>query len=144
VIAPKAGSVIRYAYLWADKARRGGTEGSKDRPVLVIAIAVLDIDGASNIVVLAVTHARPIKPGDAVELPRAVKRELGLDDARSWIVTTEANAFRWPGPDIRPIPGREIATSIYGRIPPALLKRVAQSYIANIRAGRARAVSRTD
>lgn len=109
-----------------------------------MAVAVLDTDGASNVIVLAVTHTRPVKPGDAVELPRAIKRELGLDAAPSWIVTTEANAFRWPGPDIRPIPGREIATSIYGRIPPALLKRVAQSYIANMRAGRARVVPRTE
>ncbi|HEY1836164.1 MAG TPA: hypothetical protein VGG36_00780 [Rhizomicrobium sp.] len=72
-----------------------------------------------------------------------MKRQLGLDAARSWIVTTEANAFRWPGPDIRAIPGQEIATSIYGRISPALLQRVAQSYVDNMRAGRARVVPRS-
>lgn len=32
-------------------------------------------------------------------------------------VTTEANAFIWPGPDIRPVPGRTPTTMIYGRVP---------------------------
>ncbi len=39
--APEPGSVIRYAYLWADEQRRGREEGRKDRPVLVLAVSVV-------------------------------------------------------------------------------------------------------
>jgi hypothetical protein len=38
-----------------------------------------------------------------VEVPLRVARHLGLDEERSWIVTTELNVFVWPGPDLRPI-----------------------------------------
>lgn len=142
--APGFGSVIRYAYLWADEAERGQPEGLKDRPALVIAVAVVDTDGRSTIMVLAVTHSPPVDPFDAVELPREVKRQLGLDASPSWVVTTEANAFRWPGPDIRNISDREPTTAIYGRIPAPLLSRIARSYLDNRKSGRGRIVHRTD
>jgi hypothetical protein len=34
-----------------------------------------------------------------------VKRHLGLDGERSWIVLDEINDFIWPGHDLRPVPG---------------------------------------
>lgn len=43
----------------------------------------------------------------------AVRRDLGLSGDRSWINITEWNRFAWPGYDIRPVPGRELAVS-YG------------------------------
>jgi len=43
--------------------------------------------------VLAITHTPPQRESDAVVLPAAVKRRLGLDDTPPWIVTDEANAF---------------------------------------------------
>jgi hypothetical protein len=101
---PEPGSVIRYAYLWADEHARGREEARKERPTLVLALAVRNEGGQTEALVLAVTHTRPEHAGDAVALPPAVKRRLKLDDESSWIVTTEANAFTWPGPDVRPIP----------------------------------------
>lgn len=63
-----------------------------------------------------ITHHPPQRTTDTVVLPAAVKRRLGLDDNTSWIVTTEANAFAWPGPDVRPIRGRNPTAVIYGPI----------------------------
>ncbi len=76
--------------------------------------------------------------------PRDAKRRIGLDDAPAWIVTTEANAFIWPGPDVRPVLGRVPTTVVYGRIPDALLQRVARSYLLNRQKQRSRLVSRTE
>jgi hypothetical protein len=95
---------MRYAYLWAEEHRRGREEARKDRPVLVLALSVVTHDGAIEVFVLPITHTPPEAASDAVAIPPDVKRALRLDEQPSWIVTTEANAFVWPGPDIRPVP----------------------------------------
>jgi hypothetical protein len=143
VTAPVPGSVIHYAYLWSAEHDRGQLEGNKDRPAVVIAVAVVAEDGDTTVMTLAISHTSPATPADAVELPAAVKRQLGLDEVPSWIVTTEANSFRWPGPDIRPVPNREPPSPIYGRIANALLQRIVQSFLDNRRRNRARIVHRT-
>ncbi len=125
--APQRGSVIRYSYLWADENARGQEEGRKDRPALVLALSIKEAEGTTEVLVLAVTHTLPADAADAVPFPQDVKYRLGLDDAPSWIVTTEANSFIWPGPDIRPVPGRTPTTMIYGRVPEGLLRQVARS-----------------
>jgi len=140
---PERGSVIRYAYLWADEHRRGREEAGKDRPTLVLALSVRSDDGATEALVLAITHSPPQNKTDAVILPGAVKRRLGLDDEASFIVTTEANAFVWPGPDIRPIPGRNPVSVVYGKVPEELLQEAARSFLANRKRQRARMVKRT-
>jgi hypothetical protein len=142
--APPAGSVIRYAYLWADEHARGAEEGRKDRPALVLALAVHHQDGETEMLVLAVTHAAPRTPDDAVTFPTVEKQRLGLDASPSWIVTTEGNAFVWPGPDIRPLPGPPPGRLVYGRISDQLLQQVARSYLANREKGIARVVTRAD
>ena len=53
-IIPDRGSVIRYAYLWADENPRGQEEGRKDRPALVLALFVKEVGGAINVLVLGV------------------------------------------------------------------------------------------
>jgi hypothetical protein len=143
---PERGSVIRYSYLWADENARGKEEGQKDRPALalVLALSIKETDGNTEVLVLAVTHTPPTNAADAVAFPQGIKRHLGLDDALSWIVTTEANAFIWPGPDIRPVPGRTPTTVIYGRVPNGLLRQVARSYLANRDKQRSRLVPRTE
>ncbi|MBU6443244.1 MAG: type II toxin-antitoxin system PemK/MazF family toxin [Alphaproteobacteria bacterium] len=128
---PERGSVIRYAYLWADEHRRGREEAQKDRPALVLALSVRTSDDRTEVLVLAITHTPPTRQTEAVALPPQVKRRLKLDDDASWIVTTEANAFIWPGPDIRPIPNRAHLGVVYGKIPEDLLQAVARSFLAN-------------
>ncbi len=64
------------------------------------------IEGREVVTVVPITHSPPIDASDAVEIPAALKAHLGLDDVPSWIVVTETNDFLWPGPDLRPLPGR--------------------------------------
>ena len=99
---PLVGSLIRYAYLWADDAAHGQEEGLKNRPCAVV-ITATDEEGGRVLYVMPVTHSPPGAEDLAIELPPATKRRLGLDDERSWIVTREYNSFSWPGPDIRPV-----------------------------------------
>jgi hypothetical protein len=139
---PAAGSVIRYTYLWADEHSAGREDGRKDRPALVLALAVRAEGGATQLLVLAVTHTPPRDPRDAVQFPATEKKRVGLDDAPAWIVTTEGNAFLWPGPDIRPIPARPPGTLIYGQVSASLLQQVARSYLSNRQMQRSRLVAR--
>ena len=142
--APSPGSVIRYAYLWADESASGREEGRKDRPALVLTPAVRSDEDETELLVVAVTLTAPRAAEDGIELPAAEKRQLGLDDLQSSIVTTEANAFNWHGPDIRPIPDAPAGQMIYGRISAKLLTRVARSYLTNRRRGIGRLVERTN
>ncbi|MBK1870949.1 plasmid maintenance toxin (PemK-like) [Taklimakanibacter albus] len=118
----------------------GREEGINDRPALVLALAVVADDAQLRVLVLAITHVKPRLVSEAVELPSATKLALGLDDVPSWIVTTEANSFIWPGRDIRPVPGRKPSSPFYGRIPATSLARVARSYLDNRERQRARIV----
>jgi hypothetical protein len=83
---PQLGLVISYAYLWHHEHRAGRDEGVKDRPCVIV-LAVQNAGNSTMTVRVApVTHSPPDNPATAVELPPAVKRHLGLDDYRSWIV----------------------------------------------------------
>ena len=116
---PQPGLVISYAYLWHHEHRAGREEGVKDRPCVVILAVQSATDGTTMVRVAPVTHSPPDNPATAVELPLAVKRHLGLDGDRSWIVIDEVNEFTWSGFDLRPLP-RSRDTYAYGLLPPRL------------------------
>jgi hypothetical protein len=69
---------------------------------------------------------------------------LGLDDARSWIVLSEANRFAWPGPDLRPTTPGDPSGVAYGLLPRALFKEVTAKLAEAIAARAARVVPRTE
>jgi hypothetical protein len=118
---PRPGLVIRYSYLWESEARQGREEGVKDRPCAIVLVILRE--GAHPIVrVLPVTHTAPTNPADALEIPATTKARLGLDGERSWVILTEANDFIWPGPDLRPLPGRDPSTVAYGFLPPGFMR----------------------
>jgi hypothetical protein len=116
---PVPGLVISYAYLWRDQQDQGREEGVKDRPCVIV-VAVRHEGGEPVVTVAPITHSAPRDTRDAIELPPATKRRLGLDGDRSWIVATELNRFVWPGPDLRPIPGKRGEFS-YGLLPRQLM-----------------------
>lgn len=122
---PRPGLVIRYSYLWESEARQGREEGVKDRPCAIV-LVVLRGGGHPIVRVLLVTHTAPPNPADALEIPSATKARLGLDGERSWVVLTEANDFIWPGPDLRPLPGRDPSTVAYGFLPPGFMRFLRQ------------------
>jgi hypothetical protein len=91
---PAVGSVISYSYLWKEEHEKGQIEGLKLRPCVVM---VVGADGG-ELVVAPITHSPTNTEG--IELNHALKRRLGLDDEKSWLILTEVNIFRWRGPDV--------------------------------------------
>jgi hypothetical protein len=135
--------VIRYAYLWQREDELGLEEGLKDRPCAIVAALIRDNQGA-RVVVLPITHTPPDADGTAVEIPQSVKRSLGLDDERSWIIVSEGNDFVWPGPDLRPQPGADLSTVAYGFLPPRLFEIVRRQFLDLLTTGQLRPVQRTE
>lgn len=134
--APLAGMVIRYSYLWSGEALIGREEGVKDRPCAVVLVTKGEDDNI-YVRVLPVTHRQPLRPDEAVEIPPAIKKRLGLDEAPSWIVISETNVFPWPGPDVRPVPGT--GSPVYGFVPNNYFRHV----LLQLAKRRIRAVRRT-
>jgi len=128
---PAPGLVISYSYLRHDQHRAGAEEGRKARPCAIV-VATTDEDGDTKVYVAPITHARPDDPY-AVELPPAVKRRLGLDQAPSWIVTNELNRFIWPGYDLRPIARDQPERFAWGFLPVALFDALKQGIAAHQR-----------
>lgn len=125
---PEAGLVIAYAYLWRRERQAGQDEGLKDRPSVIVLAADRQMDGATIVLVLPITHSAPTKPGVAVEIPAPVKHHLGLDDQPSWVVVAEGNLFRWPGYDLRKVPHQD--RYHYGFLPPRLFNQIREAFLA--------------
>ena len=140
---PRPGLVIRYSYLWAREHDEGREEGVKDRPCAVLLATRTDA-GDLRVIVLPITHAPPGDPGNAIEIPVATKRRLGLDDDQSWIVVTEGNAFAWPGPDLRFAPGGGPESVALGFLPARLINAVRDRFLALHERNKARFVPRTE
>src|SRR3546814_19896057 len=70
-----------------------------------------------------INRAPPADPSVAIELPQAVKRHLGLDAERSWVVLHEGNEFVWPGYDLRRV-SRAADRYDYGFLPPRFFRQV--------------------
>lgn len=137
---PEPADVLSYAYLWADEAETGQEEGLKDRPAVVVVARTVKGDRI-ELLVAPVTHLEP-GPGEGVELPPPVKRHLGLDRERSWIIATELNRFTWPGPDIRVVSGED--TPYYGEIPAKLFDQLRAAILNYREASGVRIPKRTE
>jgi hypothetical protein len=120
---PQLGLVISYSYLWHHEHNAGRDEGTKSRPCVIVLAVEKPADGSIMVRVAPITHSPPSSAATAMEIPRAVKRHLALDDDRSWIILDEVNEFAWPGFDLRPIPpSRDRFT--YGFLPPRLFEQL--------------------
>jgi hypothetical protein len=140
---PEPGLVIRYSYLWLQEYREGREEGAKDRPCAII-LASREHDGETQVLVVPVTHGPPETGAAALELPQAVKKHLGLDAQRSWVVLSESNLFDWPGPDLRRIGDCDDSSVAYGFLPPRLFVELRRRFLALEAAARSRRVQRTE
>ena len=139
---PKPAQVIRYAYLWADEHADGQEEAHKDRPVAIV-MTVQSDPRMTRVAVVPITHTYPADTTRAIEIPAAVKRLLGLDADRSWIILDELNVFAWPGPDLRPTHVAGTDSILYGYLPSTFFRSVRDRLAANLRAGHLRQVQRT-
>jgi hypothetical protein len=63
-----------------------------------------------------------------VEIPIAVKRHLGLDEVRSWVIVSEGDQFVWPGYDLRKRPGADRYD--HGFLPPRLFRQFMDAFRA--------------
>jgi hypothetical protein len=102
--------------------------------VIVLTVA-READDTTIVIVLPITHSAPADPASAVEIPPPIKRHLGLDDERSWIIVSEGNEFDWPGYDLRKIGGGDRYD--YGFLPPRFFNQVVNAFIAWHRAKKA-------
>jgi hypothetical protein len=141
--APEPGLVIQYAFLWRREYDRGLEEGSKARPCAIV-VATRSEGSSNRILVVPITHSPPAAGDETLEIPQSVKRALGLDSKRSWIVLNESNVFSWPGPDLRRIENRAEVTFAYGHLPPRLFSQLKHRFVALERLAKSRRVTRTD
>ena len=139
---PKPASVLSYSYLWAREAERGEEDGRKYRPVVVV--IERRVAGDRSELLVPVTTQPPERAEDGFEIPARVKAHLGLDAERCWIMATELNRFRWPGPDLRPIERGGERTPVYGFIPQPLFEAVLAAVIARAEKGRLRVTKRSE
>jgi hypothetical protein len=86
----------------------------------------------------------PRNPRTALEIPAVIKKRLGLDSDRSWVIFSEANRFRWPGPDLRALPAQDISTSVYGMLPPRFFEKLKVEFLEAVKSKRASIVPRTE
>ena len=73
-----------------------------------------------------------------------MKKRLGLDGARSWVVFGELNRFVWPGPDLRRLSDGDNSTIAYGMLPAGFLSELQKRFFAAFRAQKLRVVRRTE
>ena len=136
---PQLGLVFSYAYLWHHEHQAGREEGRKDRPCVIVLASERDADGVI-VTVVPITHLPPADPSLAIELPPAVKRHLGLDGERSWVMLDEGNRFAWPGYDLRPVPHTDRYD--YGMLPPRLFSSMVERFKIIWEAGQSRRIPR--
>jgi hypothetical protein len=142
--SPQPGLVIRYSYLWADDDDRGREEGSKARPAAVVLVIEEPAGAAPGVYVLPITHTRPSKGVEALEIPPAVARKAGLDAARSWVILSEFNEFVWPGFDLALVPGRNPPTVAYGYLTPGFFSKLRDRWLELDAAAKSRGIPRDE
>jgi PemK-like, MazF-like toxin of type II toxin-antitoxin system len=135
---PKPSFVIRYLYDWSTDGAAVPPSAEKERPAVII-LSVTKRNDRILVRVAPITHRMPDDMARAMEIPPLTKARLGLDGQRSWVILDHANEFIWPGPDVRPVPGRDPATIYYGPLPPAFYDAIKQKLLGLLRLGRARA-----
>ena len=130
---PEVGLVIHFNYLWKREWSLGRDNARYARPCAIVVARRTEPSGETIVVVAPITHSPPSTEEGALAIPPAVKRHLGLDEDRSWIVYDEVNEFTWPGYDLQPNANGAIA---YGVLPPSLFGRLRQAMLRQLRSGR--------
>ncbi len=123
---PKPGLVVRYDYLWSREQAAGRREG-KTRPACLVA-ATDSTTLPRFVVLLPITHSSPSGGTLGIEIPPRVRRALGLDDARSWVIVSEYNVDTWPNAGLTPVPDRR-GVFFYGFVPPRLFADVKTTFL---------------
>jgi hypothetical protein len=137
---PPFGLVIRYEYLWHRRAGAADT-ADKDHPACVVATYRQQGRPEDFVVYLPISHAEPSGVEEGIELPDEVKRKIGLDSARQWVLLSECNLDTWPF-DLRQIPDQP-GRFHYGHFPPSMFRIVRDAFVVRYKAKRVKQVIRT-
>ncbi len=132
--------IIRYEYLCHSHAKSGAVTGEKEHHACV-ALVFESPERGKSVLLLPITHSEPNADQSAVEIPLKVKKLLGLDDERSWVLVSECNIDIWPTPDIRPLPG-QTERFAFGHLPPKLFRQIRDAFMAEHRERTLKTVSR--
>lgn len=127
------GLVVRYEYLWHRRAAATDT-GDKDHPACVVATYRQQGRPEDFVVYLPISHSEPSGDEEGIELPDDVKRKIGLDSARQWVLLSECNVDTWPF-DLRQVPDRP-GRFHYGHFPPSMFKIVRDAFVKRFKARR--------
>lgn len=106
-------------------------------------MASIDDDGDTIVYVVPITHRKPADDPDALELPRAVKSRLKLDDEPSWIVTSELNRFVWPGYDLRLVARDKPGVFSFGFLPVEVFEAIKKGVARRRKEQRLKVVDRS-
>ncbi len=136
---PEPGLVVHFNYLWSSEFDRGREEARYPRPCAIVLSYRRTADGATIAMLAPITHSEPRPDDQAIEIPQAVKKQLGLDDLRSWVMVDEVNETAWPGYDLQTNAQGQYA---YGFIPPTLFRRIKAEMMQVLKASRLRRVPR--
>ena len=136
---PEPGLVVHFNYLWTSEFDRGRQEARYPRPCAIVLSYRRSADGAMIAMLAPITHAEPRPDDRAIEIPLAVKKRLGMDDQRSWVVVDEVNETVWPGYDLQTNAQGQYA---YGFIPPTLFRRIKAEMLQLLKASRLKRVPR--
>ena len=136
---PEPGLVVHFNYLWSRESGRGREEARYPRPCTIVLSYRRTADGVTVVLLAPITHAQPRADDRAIEIPRAVKQHLGLDEARSWVMIDEVNETAWPGYDLQPTPEGQYA---YGFIPRPLFQRIKSGILEVLKERRLKRVPR--
>jgi hypothetical protein len=140
---PKPGTVVGYAFLWSHEADEGREEGVKDRPCTVL-LTITNLPGGPRVAVLPITSSPPVDAADAFAIPAFTRARLGLQDAPCWVVISEANLFKWPGPDLRRLRRNDETGFVMGELPADLFRAILKAARERSKVGRMRVVTRSE
>lgn len=134
MLSLRRGLILNHCYVWFLDFDAGDELSDRTHPVIVISIKPQPLLGATRVLVLAITHSPPQVANAAVEIPDEIKAAAGLDAHRQWVVVNEANAFTWPGSDLRNVPRRDPPSPVYGTMPTDFLTVIISAYVAHRKA----------
>jgi hypothetical protein len=137
---PEIGQIIKYDYLWRDESDRERIEGAKERPCAVVLATEQTDTGSVHVYVAPITHSAPKLGQRAIEIPVQATKMTGLDEARSWLVTSEVNRVDWLDAGIVTVKNGQW---LYGHLPRGIAKQAVRQVVDHWRSRTLRMVDRT-
>jgi len=123
------GLIVNYEYLW--HRRSEADTADKDHPACVVATFRQTGKEQEGVIYLPISHSPPGEDEVGLEIPPDVKRRIGLDSARQWILISECNLDIWPF-DLRHLPRRP-GHFHYGILPPAAFNFIRDQFVERYR-----------